>query len=144
MISDKKIFIIAKNYLPQHEGQQCIYYIWIIIKMVLFNRREWEGGCWWPNLMKYCYIGYIRPSQDLALVSGQIYPIYGGHIQYIRHIWLLVRIKGLDTGSRLDISDPGQIYPMCQIYPTTGRVPEPWQPGPIGYIRLNQNQHSWI
>jgi hypothetical protein len=33
---------------------------------------------------------------------------------------------------------------MRQTYLTTGRVSEPWQPGPIGYIRLDQNQQSWI
>jgi hypothetical protein len=33
---------------------------------------------------------------------------------------------------------------MRQTYPTIGRVLEPWQPGPVRYIQLDQNQHTWI
>jgi hypothetical protein len=62
------------------------------------------------------------------------YPTEDKYIRCIRHIRHTVGFESLGTGSRLDISDLGQIYPMHQIYPTTCRVPELWQPGPDGYV----------
>jgi hypothetical protein len=39
---------------------------------------------------------------------------------------IFIRFQNVSTGSRPDISDLGQTYPMYQTYPASSRVPEPW------------------
>jgi hypothetical protein len=39
---------------------------------------------------------------------------------------IFIRFQNVSTGSRPDISDLGQTYPMYQTYPASSRVPESW------------------
>jgi hypothetical protein len=44
------------------------------------------------------------------------------------------RIKNLGMGSRSDIFDLGQKYPVYRTYPAFDRVPEPWHRLRVGYL----------
>jgi hypothetical protein len=113
--------------------------------------------CWWPNLVKHCYIGYIRSSQIFSLDSRTLHWFEAGYIRPRMDISDVSDISDFRSGSRALAQAPCQIYPTRadisnasdvsdhrsgsrtvaagsgQIYPTS-----------IGYIRLDQNQHSWI
>jgi hypothetical protein len=56
------------------------------------------------------------------------------HQTYPTRLDIFIGFQSLGTGSRSDISDPRQTYPMDQIYLILGQVPELWQLGPVIYI----------
>jgi hypothetical protein len=125
-------------------------FLWMFI--FLFTLR-----CWWPNLVKHCYIGYIRQSRIFSSDFRTLHWFQAGYIWPRMDISDVSDISDFWSGSSALARAPGRIYStqggniwcVRHIRPPSGSIivaagSDRIYPTSIRYIRLDQNQHSWI